>query len=127
MSSDFALQKANKIDAAKSQGQMEEFFRSKATLWLAQIHYHLGDWNSLVQMLDESLKDKELFPAQYLDSLLLMGIHAAIELEQFNLADNWVRLFKELSQDRNDLLFSPGPTEASGLCGDQDIMRTDER
>ena len=32
-----------------------------------------------------------------------MGIHAAIELEQFNLADNWVRLFKELSRDRNDL------------------------
>ena len=102
----FALQKANKIDAAKSLlRQMEELFpgQGQPTLWLAQIHYHLGDWNSLVQMLDESLKDKELFPAQYLDSLLLMGIHAAIELEQFNLADNWVRLFKELSRDRNDL------------------------
>ena len=102
----FALQKANKIDAAKSLlRQMEELFpgQGQPTLWLAQIHYHLGDWNSLVQMLDESLQDKELFPAQYLDSLLLMGIHAAIELEQFNLADNWVRLFKELSRDRNDL------------------------
>ena len=102
----FALQKANKIDAAKSLlRQMEEFFPGpgQPTLWLAQIHYHLGDWNSLVQMLDESLQDMELFPAQYLDSLLLMGIHAAIELEQFNLADNWVRLFKELSRDRNDL------------------------
>ena len=102
----FALQKANKIDAAKSLlRQMEELFpgQGQPTLWLAQIHYHLGDWNSLVQMLDESLKGKELFPAQYIDSLLLMGIHAAIELEQFNLADNWVRLFKELSRDRNDL------------------------
>ena len=102
----FALQKANKIDAAKSLlRQMEELFpgQGQPTLWLAQIHYHLGDWNSLMQMLDESLQDKELFPAQYLDSLLLMGIHAAIELEQFNLADNWVRLFKELSRDRNDL------------------------
>ena len=102
----FALQKANKIDAAKSLlRQMEELFpgQGQPTLWLAQIHYHLGDWNSLVQMLDESLQDKELFPAQYLDSMLLMGIHAAIELEQFNLADNWVRLFKELSRDRNDL------------------------
>jgi len=97
---------------------------------LLKIHYHLGDWNSLVQMLDESLQDKELFPAQYLDSLLLMGIHAAIELEQFNLADNWVRLFKELSRDRNDLSPArhyPGPTEASGICSYSDIIGTDER
>ena len=102
----FVLQKANKMDAAKSLlRQMEELFpgQGQPTLWLAQIHYHLGDWNSLVQMLDESLQDKELFPAQYLDSLLLMGIHAAIELEQFNLANNWVRLIKKLSRDRNDL------------------------
>ena len=106
----FALQKANKIDASKSLlRQMDKLFlgQGQPTLWLAQIHYHLGDWNSLVQMLDESLEDKAIFPAQYLDNLLLMGIHAAIELEQFNLADNWVRLFKELHETKTTFPCSP--------------------
>ena len=73
------------------------------TLWLAQIHYREAEWNSLVKMLTDSLKAQEVFPAFIYENLLLMGIHAAIELEQLNLARTWVGQLTDLSRSNSDL------------------------
>ncbi|MEE3122181.1 MAG: tetratricopeptide repeat protein [SAR324 cluster bacterium] len=75
----------------------------KILIWLAEFHHRHQNWQPLSKLVGEGLNGNRPLPALVREKLLLMGIHAEIQLGRLDRANIWVEKLRDVTAGSPDL------------------------